>query len=240
MKKMAGTLNQVSGWSGSNFCIWSGVVCTYNGFVRSISIPSQNISGSLPDDLSSLSQLTTISLQNNRLSGSIPSFANLKLLQEIHLDSNNFSSVPHGAFSGLNRLQILSIDDNPHLNPWTFPAELSDSTILVEFYAKNTNLIGSIPDVFDFLKSLQTLRLSNNNLTGLIPNSLQKTKMENLWLENQYIGLSGPLDALAGMSFLKQVWLQGNKFTGPIPDLSNSTGLSVLQLQNNLLTGVVP
>ncbi|CAO2815713.1 unnamed protein product [Amaranthus hypochondriacus] len=104
--------------------------------------------------------------------------ANLKLLQEIQHNSNNFSSVPHGAFSGLNRLQILSLDDNPHLNPWAFPAELSDSTILLGFYSKNTNLIGSIPDIFDSLKSLQNLRLSNNNLTGPIPNSLQKTEME--------------------------------------------------------------
>ncbi|KAK1649998.1 hypothetical protein QYE76_067803 [Lolium multiflorum] len=40
------------------------------------------------------------------------------------------------------------------------------------------------------------------------------------WLNNQRgeaARLSGPLDALAGMSRLQQAWLHGNQFSGPIP-----------------------
>ncbi|XP_021749180.1 receptor-like kinase TMK4 [Chenopodium quinoa] len=240
LKKLISTLSPVSGWYGSNFCIWSGIICTSNGFVKSISLPSRNISGSLSPDLNSLSQLTTIYLQNNQLSGPLPSFANLKSLREIHLDSNNFTLVPNGIFSGLNLLRILSLNNNPHLSPWAFPAELTDSRILVSFQASNASLMGPIPDIFDSLTSFQNLRLSYNNLTGSLPGSLYKTQMQNLWLENQHMGLSGSLDVLAEMRLLKQVWLQGNKFTGPIPDLSNNTGIFDLQLQNNLLTGVVP
>ncbi|XP_056687376.1 receptor-like kinase TMK4 [Spinacia oleracea] len=205
-----------------------------------ISLPSQNISGSLPSNLNSLSQLTTISLQNNQLSGPLPSFANLKLLQEIHLDFNNFTAVPYGIFSGLVRLQNLSLENNPYLSPWNFPAELADSTTLVSLYASKSNLMGPIPDIFRFLISFQNLRLSYNNLTGSLPGSLNETQMQNLRLENQQIGLSGSLAVLAGMSLLKQVWLQGNNFTGPIPDLSKSTGIFDLQLQHNQLTGLVP
>ena len=181
-----------------------------------------------------------LSLQNNRLSGALPSFSNLSFLQSIYLDSNNFTSVPPGAFSGLTSLQTLSLSDNLDLAPWSFPTELKDSSSIVAIYFSNVNIFGSIPDIFGNFPGLTTLRLSYNNLTGSLPGSFNGSGIQNLWLNNQKSGLTGPIDVLSGMTQLTQVWLQTNKFTGGIPNLSACTQLFDLQLRDNQLTGIVP
>ncbi|KAG2406923.1 Receptor-like kinase [Vigna angularis] len=116
------------------------------------------------------------------------------------------------------------------------------STNLVILDLGNTNLIGTLPDVFDSLVSLRELRLSYNNLTGGLPKTFAVSGIQNLWLNNQKdgFGFSGTIEVLASMTRLSRVWLFKNLFTGPIPDLSNCTALFDLQLSDNQLTGVVP
>ncbi|KAL2332621.1 hypothetical protein Fmac_013834 [Flemingia macrophylla] len=241
MSKLAEALTPTpSGWSGSSFCDWQGVKCNANR-VTSISLASQELTGTLPTNLNSLSQLTSLSLQDNALSGPFPSLSNLSMLQTVFLDGNNFTSVPEGCFQGLTSLQTLSLTDSVNLSPWTIPSELTQSSNLAKLDLGNTNLVGSIPDVFGSFVSLQELRLSYNNLTGALPKSFAGSSITNLWLNNQKgSGLSGSIDVLSEMIHLSQVWLQKNQFTGPIPDLSNCTSLFDLQLRDNRLTGVVP
>ncbi|RDX68305.1 Receptor-like kinase TMK4, partial [Mucuna pruriens] len=242
MSKLAKAVSPTpSGWSGSNFCEWKGVKCSTNS-VTSINLALMKLSGTLPPDLNSLSQLTTLSLQGNALSGALPSLANLTMLQGVFLDGNNFTSVPNGCFQGLTSLQTLSMTDSINLAPWTIPAELTQSSNLVKLDLGNANLVGSLPDIFDSFVSLQELRLSYNNLTGGLPKSFSGSGIQNLWLNNQNdgFGFSGSIQVLSSMIHLSQLWLQKNQFTGPIPDLSNCTTLFDLQLRDNQLTGVVP
>ncbi|WCJ27629.1 Leucine-rich repeat protein kinase family protein [Euphorbia peplus] len=231
-----------SGWSStssSGFCDWKGIQCN-SGSVTSINLNNQGLSGNLPTEISSLTSLKTLSLQNNHLSGSIPSFANLSSLASVYLDSNNFTSVTPGAFRGVVSLQTLSLGSNYDLAPWELPADLADSTVLATLTASQCNIYGSIPDIFGSLPSLQNLRLSYNNLTGVLPPSMAKSAIQNLWVNNQQMGLSGSIDVLESMTQLAQVWLHKNQFTGPIPDLSKSDNLFDLQLRDNQLTGMVP
>ncbi|XP_047162125.1 receptor-like kinase TMK4 [Vigna umbellata] len=242
MSKLAKALSPTpSGWSGTSFCQWNGVKCT-NNRVSSINIASRSLTGTLPPDLNSLSQLTSLSLQGNALSGALPSLANLSMLETVFLGGNNFTSIPDGCFQGLSSLQSLSMADSFNLAPWRIPAELTQSTNLVKLDLGNTNLIGTLPDVFDSLVSLQELRLSYNNLTGGLPKTFAGSGIQNLWLNNQNdgFGFSGTIEVLASMTRLSQVWFQKNLFTGSIPDLSNCTALIDLQLRDNQLTGVVP
>ncbi|XP_010023612.2 receptor-like kinase TMK4 [Eucalyptus grandis] len=230
-----------SGWSSSQtYCKWTGVSCDSSSRVTVIKLSSASLSGALPSDLSSLSQLQSLSLQSNSLSGAVPSFAGLASLQSIYLDTNNFTSITSGAFQGLTSLQTLSLSDNLDLPSWQIPAELNASTSLTVLYADNTNITGTIPDFLGTLPSLTSLRLSYNNLTGPLPSSFGTSSIQNLWINNQAVGLSGGISVLAGMTQLTQVWLQNNQFTGPIPDLSQCTNLFDLQLRDNQFTGVVP
>lgn len=111
---------------------------------------------------------------------------------------------------------------------------------MVSLYAASANIVGSLPDFFDSFPSLQELRLSYNNLTGVLPKSLAGSVIRSLWLNNQVNGFSGGIDLLGSMTQLTQVWLQKNQFTGQIPDLSKCEALFDLQLRDNQFTGIVP
>ncbi|KAK8663321.1 hypothetical protein V6N13_083144 [Hibiscus sabdariffa] len=231
-----------TGWSSTssdNYCKWPGITCDTSNRVISINLSSKSLSGTLSPDIAALSELRTLSLQRNALSGTVPSFANLSSLQEVYLDSNGFTSISPNAFSGLTSLQTLSLSNNAGLSPWSFP-DLSQSTGLVELQLDNTSLFGPLPNIFASLSSLKNIRLSYNNLNGTLPASLGGSMIQNLWINNQAGGFTGTIQVLSNMTQLSQVWLHKNMFTGPIPDLSKCLDIFDLQLRDNQLTGPVP
>ncbi|KAK4404070.1 Receptor-like kinase TMK4 [Sesamum angolense] len=243
MLKLLSSLSPApSGWSSSTrFCNWTNVNCdSTSTYVTSINLNSASVSGSLPPELNQLSQLKSLAVQKNSLSGTLPSFENMTSLEQIYLDNNGFTSVPNNFLLGLTNLQTFSISENMNLSPWQIPSYLTDSTNLVTFYASNASIVGYIPDIFVSFPNLQNLRLSYNDLNGSLPGSFSGSEIQNLWLNNQKRGLSGGIDVLANMTQLYQVWLHANAFSGGIPDLSKCTNLFDLQLRDNRFTGVVP
>ncbi|KAL9377237.1 hypothetical protein Peur_031357 [Populus x canadensis] len=243
MLKLASALTPTpKGWSTTNtngYCKWNGVKCDNNNVI-SINLASQGLSGTLPSELSTLSQLQSLSLQDNKLIGPLPSLANLAFLREVYIGTNNFTSIPADFFKGLTSLQTLSMDANINLEPWAISTDLTESSSLNTFEASHANIFGTIPDMFASFPSLQNLRLSYNNLTGGLPPSFANSGIQNLWLNNQEMGLSGTIEVLPSMEQLSQVWLQKNQFTGPIPDFSKSKSLFDLQLRDNQFTGIFP
>ncbi|KAK7272970.1 hypothetical protein RIF29_14015 [Crotalaria pallida] len=242
MSKLAKALTSIpSDWSpDTHFCNWSGIVCDDSSRVVNILLDSMLQGGTLPSDLNLLSKLSSIFLQNNSLSGPLPSLASLTMLQIVDLGDNNFTSIPNDCFKGLSSLRYLRLTNN-NLAPWTFPIDLTQSSNLQRIELESTNMMGSLPDIFAMFPNLNSLFLSYNNLTWVLPQSLVTSVISFLWLDNQKNGLSGTIDVLSMMSlFLNNVQLQNNRFTGPIPNLSNCTNLQTLHLHDNNLTGVVP
>ncbi|PHT98144.1 putative receptor protein kinase TMK1 [Capsicum chinense] len=230
-----------NGWDKASFCDWSKVTCDKStGSVVSINLDSQGLSGVLPPELSQLVSLKTLSVQKNKLSGALPSFANMSNLAELYLDNNEFSSVPQGFLLGVVSLRVFSIGENVKLGPWEIPGYLRDSVNLGSLYASNAGIFGVMPDFFDAFPNLQDIRLSYNNLTGGLPSSFGGSEIRNLWLNNQDRGLTGSIDVISRMPLLSEVWLHANLFTGPIPDLSKCENIVDLKLRDNQFTGVVP
>ncbi|XP_031111829.1 receptor-like kinase TMK4 [Ipomoea triloba] len=238
MSKLLAALSPApSGWSNSTHpCTWGNVSCE-SGNVVNISLASQSLSGKLPSELTHLASLRLLSVQQNSLSGPLPSFANMSSLGELYLNSNEFSSIPQDFLLGLPSLQIFNISNNGKLSPWQISSYLAESTWLESFSASNASITGVIPNFFD---STPNLDLSYNNLTGSLPGSFGSSEIQNLWLNNQQQGLSGTIDVLSSITQLNQLRLQTNAFTGPIPDLSKCINLFDLQLRDNQFTGVVP
>ncbi|KAG0492825.1 hypothetical protein HPP92_006223 [Vanilla planifolia] len=233
--------NAPSDWKpGSDPCSpkWTGVSCS-GGRVIGINVRGVGLAGTLPSSLSSLTSLQSIFLPGNQLSGPLPSLGGPATLQEIFLDGNLFSSVPTDFFSGLSGLQKLSLDNNP-LSPWQLPDSFADCPF-VSVSLSNASISGALPDFFDRLVSLQSIRLSYNNLSGPLPSSLSQSPIGELILNNQQgPKLSGTIDVIGQMSQLSLLWIQSNAFSGPIPDLSNLTSLQSFNARDNALTGIVP
>nr|GMD63116.1 receptor-like kinase TMK4 [Ipomoea batatas] len=230
-----------SNWSNStHYCSWTHVTCDDDNNVISIKIDSLSISGQLFSGITQLSSLINLSVSGNSLSGPLPSFANMPMLEDLRLDGNNFTSVPSDFLSGLPRLKSFSVSENPNLSSWKIPTHLNRSANLVSFNASNANVFGIIPDFFDSFPKLENVILSFNNLTGSLPGSFSGSNVRILRLDNQQLGLSGTISVLSSMTQLSQVWLQGNAFTGQIPDLYRLQNLSDLRLEDNRLTGFIP
>uniref|UniRef100_A0A6N2MMR8 non-specific serine/threonine protein kinase n=1 Tax=Salix viminalis TaxID=40686 RepID=A0A6N2MMR8_SALVM len=223
--------------------LWPHVFCS-NGRVTQIQVQNMGLKGSLPQNFNQLSKLYNIGLQRNNFTGKLPTFKGLSELEFAFLDYNNFDTIPSDFFVGLGSIRVLALDGNP-LNEstgWSLPSELADSVQLTNFSASSSNLAGSLPDFLGSMQSLSNLRLSYNRLSGEIPASFGKSLMSTLLLNNQEGGgMSGPIDVIASMTSLSQLWLHGNSFTGTIPEnIGDLSLLRDLNLNGNKLAGLVP
>ncbi|KAI9074913.1 hypothetical protein K1719_043142 [Acacia pycnantha] len=150
---------------------WVGITCSPNGsHVLSLRLPAVGLRGSLlANTISKLHGLMILSLRSNSLSGSLPNdILSHPSLRFIHLQHNNFSGdIPH---SVSHQLHFLDLAYNSFTG--TIPALILNLPYLTGLKLQNNSLSGPIPDLN--LSKLKTLNLSYNNLNGSIPSALQK------------------------------------------------------------------
>ncbi|CAL5053952.1 unnamed protein product [Urochloa decumbens] len=179
---------------------FKGITCSPSGRVTAIDLAGQNLTGTLPSSLSTLTALESLQLQGNSLSGAVPPLRSPSLAR-LSLDGNAFTSLPAAGDDLLRAaapaLRVLTMDNLP-LPPWPFPAAVLGCRSLETFSASGTNLTGAFPAaaLAANLTSIRTLRLSHNNLTGVIPASLGK------------------------IASLKNISLSYNHFQGPVPEFA--------------------
>ena len=133
-------------WSGTH-ChnnqppLWYGLRCV-DGRVTTLSLDSLGLVGNMNvDALRKFTELSTLSLKNNTLSGNVFNFSSNQKLKAIDLSFNAFDGWIPRSLMSLNSLQSLQLQNN--------------------------RLIGSIPELNQ--SSLSVFNVSNNNLNGSIP-----------------------------------------------------------------------
>ena len=104
-------------------------------------------------------------------------------------------------------------------------------------FLSNNQLTGPIPDL-SALTELRRLILAGNQLTGSIPDLSALTKLTDLILGGNQ--LKGQIPNLSSFTELQQLRLYNNRLSGPIPELNAFTNLSALDLGDNQLTGEIP
>ncbi|CAM8967643.1 unnamed protein product [Rhodiola kirilowii] len=236
--------SELLNWPGDNDPCgskWPHVFCSGDR-VSQIQVQNMGLKGPLPKKFNGLSKLYNLGFQRNKFTGSLPTFSGLSDLVYAYLNDNEFDSIPSDFFTGLTSLQALALDNNP-LNAttgWTFPTQLENAKQMVNLSFINCNLVGELPDFVATFESLIELKLAFNRLSGGIPASFANSVMQVLWLNGQNeVGLSGSINVIAYMIYLRQLWLHGNHFTGVIPDIGNLTSLRDLNLNGNQLVGVI-
>ncbi len=210
---------------------WRGVNVS-GGRVIHLFPKNSQLTGTIPD-LSALTALTHIQIENNELSGTLTASHFPTSLIDLTLSNNQLTgTVPD--LSALTALQYLWLHENELSG--TIP-DLSALTALRDIWLDQNELSGTLT-ASHFPTSLIRLRLNNNQLTGTIPDLSALTALEYLWLHQNE--LSGTLTASHFPTSLIGLRLYNNKLTGTVPDLSAATALQTLWLSNNQLTGTVP
>jgi len=123
------------------------------------------LSGPIPPQLGDLNNLTWLDLAQNQLSGLIPSeLGGLYNLTELFLGSNQFSGHIPSNLGGLSNLKNLSLNDNQL--DGVIPSELGNLNNLTYLLLNHNQLTGNIPAELGSLSNLTSLSLFSNNLSG--------------------------------------------------------------------------
>lgn len=208
--------------------------------LRTLDLSWNMLSGYIPPELEDLRQLTSLDFFANYLTGVIPpELAKLSELTRLSL-SNNFlhGSIP-SELAALSKLESLNLSDS--LLTGTIPPEFAHLRRLQYLDLGNNQLTGSIPPDFGYLTGLHTLVLNHNSLSGQIPGSLgQLVGLDTLKLHQNK--LTGPIPPeLGSLRGARELSLNHNKLTGRIPiEFGRLDDLLYLHLNNNRLTGSIP
>ena len=171
---------------------WDGVTTDDNGRVTELDLRRNRLTGAIPAELGSLTNLVVLVLIENQLTGAIPAeLGNLANLEGLALSENQLTGAIPAELGNLANLEVLVLSEN--------------------------QLTGAIPAELGSLANLEVLVLSENQLTGAIPAELGN--LANLWalvlIENQ---LTGAIPAeLGNLTNLRYLSLSGNQLTGCIP-----------------------
>ena len=162
-----------TGWGESGVAIgtWYGVSTDGNGRVTDLELSGNNLRGTLPADLGTLSNLITLDLSDNRLSGAIPDLTALTRLTTLNLGDNQMSGTIPGDLGSLTGLKTLSLRGNGLTG--AIPEELGDLTDLDALYLDKNQLTGPIPATLGDLNQLAVTRFAGNTLTGCVPDGLR-------------------------------------------------------------------
>lgn len=229
--------------STSDPCIdnWQGVTCSNSTFgseptINSLSLIAMNISGPCPSFFN-LSNLLSLDLSRNSISGSLPQVPNTELVR-YNVRSNNFTGAISESFSKFKSLRSWQTSlNNLH---GTIPNFFANFTKLQRFTIHSNKHTGTIPESFYEIQTLAYFRIFDNLFTGRLPNSLGSlTNMIFFEIHmNRFYGTIPP-DA-ANMRKLRTFDIHENSFTGPLPDLSNCFELLDFYVHNNDLSGKLP
>ena len=188
---LGGNLN----WATSSpIHTWDGV--TLGGAptrVVKLNLSEHNLTGKIPPELGSLSELTYLDFYDNELSGEIPTeLGDLSKLKSLYLTSNDLSG--------------------------TIPSELGDLSKLARLGLHGNKLSGEIPFELGDLSELTFLSLSNNELSGeILPELGDLSELTMLFLHGN--DLSGEIPSeLGNLSNLIALHLYGNDLSGCLPD----------------------
>ncbi len=216
---------------------WSGVTVS-NGRVVALTLPSNNLSSTLPEEFHLLDALQFCDLSNNAISGNIGScISELKALRYLDISDNKFTGTAP-AISELKALVMLDFSKNEYTG--SLPEVASLTKLEYAGFSQN-HFSGALPETWSGLSLLNTIDLSQNNFTGKIPSSwAMLSRLQILYLHGN--ALDGVLpDFLENLPELSSLALDANNFTGSIPELLGDLyNLDELWLSDNRLTGNIP
>ncbi|XP_058744998.1 receptor-like protein 7 [Vicia villosa] len=208
--------------------------------LKSLSLTNNRFTGHI-SAISSYS-LEELNLCDNKLQGNIPnSIFNLSNLTILCLSSNNLSGVvDFQKLSKLQNLQSLSLSHNTQLS-LKIESNVNYNFFQLQILELSSFSFNELPKFIGKLVSLYHLDMSNNKLTGRVPNWLLETMNDNGVL-NLSQNLFTSIDHISTSNYrFSSLDLSYNLLQGELSmSICNMTSLTFLNLAHNKLTGIIP
>lgn len=211
---------------------------------------ANQISGTVPAVFTELANtMEEFKMTHNFLTGSVPCFASTRL-DALELDFNMLSGEIPACLLGKPSMEELDLSNNflggelpAH---WGVPA--GETSNLVSLEIKNTQLRGILPVDMDVLPRIAVIDLSQNHLSGPIPESMLRDPTSLYKLVLSHNELSGTLPQVGReMRQLNVLRLDNNHIYGPISgqfDYMRQYQVdeiaSSISLQSNSFSGPLP
>jgi Leucine-rich repeat (LRR) protein/uncharacterized protein YdeI (BOF family) len=204
-----------------------------------IAMWGNRLSGNIPSEIGNLTNLWQLTMWDNEFEGSIPStIGNLDNLVEFDFGNNNLSGQIPETFFELTNLEHILIYGN------SLQADLSsfvNFTKLRNLSLSNNELSGAIPASIENLTELEQLNIDNNQISGSLPaeiGNLQNLRIFVAW-GNQFEG--GLPEELGNLSSVEELNIGNEGLGGEIPtSLGQLENLHTLRLNSADLTGEIP
>ncbi|CAK9135770.1 unnamed protein product [Ilex paraguariensis] len=224
------------------------------------------ITGTIPESIGGLSKLDVLNLGLNQLSGTIPeSVGKLAELTRLELYQNSWEGVlsqnhlqglknlVYFSISSSNRNFVVNVSDD-WLPPFSlrfidissctlgpkFPTWLRNQKQLSSVILTDVAISDTIPDwLWELCPQIQKLDLSGNQISGVLPNSLEFSSETRVVVDFRSNRLEGQLPL---WSNLTNLILADNLFSGSIPRNIGQvlSEIQVLDLSGNFLNGGIP
>ncbi|XP_049405482.1 probably inactive leucine-rich repeat receptor-like protein kinase At5g06940 isoform X2 [Solanum stenotomum] len=211
--------------------------------LQSLNLSNNLIWGTIPDQIYLFQSLKILDFSRNHLQGRIPQgIGSLKHLQFLNLGSNLLSGPFPLILANLTQLIILDLSQNPFFLTH-IPPDIAKLTKLQMLFLQSSGFYGEIvPNLFQGLKSLIILDLSNNNITATLPKV--GFSLPNLVsFDVSRNKLSGPFpNCICEAKGLVHLGLHTNFFNGSIPNdsINKCMNLERFQVHDNLFSGDFP
>ena len=228
--------------------------------LTALSIQSIGVNGTFPAGLKDLSNLESLDISFNYLSGNIENIVSMTGLKAFDCSSNRFTGTIPTEIGRLSNLVMWSCSSNyfENLNATEWgastafhakdgfmiigiPSEIGNLSNLRSLDMSSCHISGTIPSEIGQLWKLESLNLVGNELTGTIPDEIFAiTNLEQLDLTNNKLtgSLSSHVDLMVNLRYLN---LDSNLFEGALPaQIGNATSLRQLGLSMNQFNGTLP
>lgn len=211
--------------------------------LRTLDLTRNAISGPIPSEIGLMSNLRTLKLLENDIQSTLPTeIFQLTSLKEVWLYDNNLSGpVPteFGLLASMGQLNTFAASKNQFSG--ALPSQLGLVTQLTQLKMETNQLTGSIPVELASLTNLRFFHFEHNKLTGTIHSELgQLNAIVTMWIGNNRLTGTIPTQ-LGNIGRVNSVGLSNNQLTGTIPtELGLLEGVNRVALDNNELTGTAP
>jgi hypothetical protein len=156
-----------------NECQWWKVTCNINNTVIKLDLLSQDLAGTIPNDVGLWTGLTNFNVGNNQLIGSLPSSIGLwtGLTSFDAYDNQLVGSLPSSIESWTN---LTNFDVGYNKLVGSLPSSIGLWTGLTVFGVTANRLVGSLPSSIGAWTRLKTFLVDNNKLIGMVPKEVVK------------------------------------------------------------------